>query len=382
MALALTLVLTAVVHVRAAEQAVRQAAPPKMGEVLPIPEPKQDPITEPDWRKVPMPKRFQVRPPQGAPNVVIVLMDQAGYADPSTMGGGINTPTMDKLAAGGLLYTNFHVNALCSPSRTALLTGRNNHQNRMAGVTGTNTSYPGDTGIRPPSISTIGLMLQSWGYTTGYFGKNNEVPDNEVNISGPFDRWPTRSGFDKFYGYLAGEQSNFFPGVYDGTTYIGIPREKDYHFATDLTNKAVAWIQATRSLTPDRPFFLYFARARAIPRTRRPRAGSRRTCTKASSTRAGTSTARKSSRDRSSWASFLPAPSSPRILHACRSGTSLSADEKKLFARQMEVYATLTEHADYEVGRLVEGIEETGRDGEHVVHLHLRRQRWLGRGRP
>ena len=242
-----------------------QAPKYKYGEVLPIPEPKQDPITEPDWRNVPMPKRFQVKPPQGAPNVVIVLMDQAGYADPSTMGGGINTPTMDKLAAGGLLYTNFHVNALCSPSRAALLTGRNNHQNRMAGVTGTNTSYPGDTGIRPPSISTIGLMLQSWGYTTGYFGKNNEVPDNEVNISGPFDRWPTRSGFDKFYGYLAGEQSNFFPGLYDGTTYIGTPREKDYHFATDLTNKAVAWIQATRSLTPDRPFFLYLAPSASHP---------------------------------------------------------------------------------------------------------------------
>ena len=229
----------------------------KYGEVLPIPEPKQEPITEPDWRKVPMPERFQVRPPQGAPNVVIVLMDQAGYADPSTMGGGINTPTMDKLAAGGLLYTNFHVNPLCSASRVALLTGRNSHQNRMATVTGTNTSYPGDTGIRPPSISTIGLMLQSWGYTTGYFGKNNEVPDNEVNISGPFDRWPTRSGFDKFYGYLAGEQSNFFPALYDGTTYIGTQREKDYHFNTDLTNKALAWIQATRSLTPDRPFLLY-----------------------------------------------------------------------------------------------------------------------------
>jgi hypothetical protein len=133
--------------------ALAQAPQPKMGEVLPIPAPKQAPITDMDWRQVPPPQRFVVKPPPGAPNVVIVLMDQAGYADPATMGGPIRTPTMDRLAQGGLTYTNFHVNALCSPSRVALLTGRNSHQNSMAGVAGTNTAYPGDTG-RTPATST------------------------------------------------------------------------------------------------------------------------------------------------------------------------------------------------------------------------------------
>jgi arylsulfatase A-like enzyme len=337
-----------------------QAPEMKMGEVLPIPEPKQDPITEPDWRKVPMPKRFQVRPPQGAPNVVIVLMDQAGYADPSTMGGGINTPTMDTLAAGGLLYTNFHVNPLYSASRTALLTGRNSHRNSMATVTGTNTSYPGDTGIRPPSVSTIGLMLQSWGYTTGYFGKNNEVPDYEVNISGPFDRWPTRSGFDKFYGYLAGEQSNFFPALYDGTTYIGTQREKDYHFATDLTNKALAWIQATRSLTPDRPFLLYLSPSASHPPHTPPASWLKKDLYKGKFDQ-GWDKYREEVLARQIKLGIVP----PGTKLAENPATvqkwdKLSADEKRLFAREMEVYATLTEHADYEVGRLVQGLEELG----------------------
>ena len=153
-------------------------------------------------------------------------MDQSCYADPETFGGRIRTPTLERLARNGLAYPNFKVNSACSPTRTAVLTGRNSHQNSMATVTGTSTAFPGDTGVRPLSVSTIGTMLQSWGYCTGYFGKNNEVPDAEVNVSGPYDRWPTRSGFDKFYGYIAGEQSNFFPSVVDGTTFMGIPARR------------------------------------------------------------------------------------------------------------------------------------------------------------
>jgi hypothetical protein len=197
-----------------------QAARGKLGEILPILQPKQPPITEPDWRKVQPPPRFEVKPPKGAPNVVIVLMDQSCYADPSGMGGPINTPTFDRLAKAGLKYTNFHVNPLCSPTRAALLTGRNAHQCSMAGVAGTASAFPGDTSIRPKSISTIGTILQNWGYCTSYFGKCNEVPEYQVNVSGPFDLWPTRCGFDKFYGYIAGEQSLFHPNLIDGTTFI------------------------------------------------------------------------------------------------------------------------------------------------------------------
>ena len=334
--------------------------PAKDGTVLPIPVPTYPPITEVDWRKVKPPPRFQLRPPTGAPNVLIVLMDQPGYSDPATMGGVIRTPTMDRLAAGGLLYTNFHVNQLCSPSRVALLTGRNSHQNSMAGVTGTSTSYPGDTGIRPPTISTIGTMLQSWGYVTGYFGKNNEVPDNEVNVSGPFDRWPTRSGFDKFYGYIAGEQSLFHPSLIDGTTFIGTPRDPHYHFNTDLTTKALGWIRATKSLTPDRPFLMYYAQSASHPPHTPPKDWLAKDLYKGKFD-AGWDKYREEVLQRQIQMGIVP----PGTKLAANPATvqqwdTLSADAKKVYARQMEVYATLTEHADYEVGRLVKGIEDLG----------------------
>ena len=343
-----------------AADALAQAAEPKMGEVLPIPAPKQEPITEMDWRKVPPPKRFAVKPPQGAPNVVIILMDQAGYADPATMGGPIRTPTMDKLAQDGLTYTNFHVNALCSPSRVALLTGRNSHQNSMAGVAGTNTAYPGDTGMRPPTISTIGTMLQSWGYVTGYFGKNNEVPENEVNVSGPFDRWPTRSGFDKFYGYIAGEQSMFYPSLIDGTTFIGMPREPSYHFNTDLTNKAVAWIQATRSLTPDRPFLLYYSQSASHPPHTPPTGLARQGPVQGQIRRRLGYLARKD-------AGAADQDGHRRARHqACRQsgareevGHAVGRREEGLCPADGSL-CDADRAADYEVGRLVQGIEDLG----------------------
>ncbi|WP_217478482.1 arylsulfatase [Pararobbsia alpina] len=332
----------------------------KMGEVLPIEPPKQALITEMDWRKVPAPKLFTVKPPKGAPNIIIILMDQTGYGEPSTMGGPIHTPTMDRLAANGLLYTNFHVNPLCSPSRVALLTGRNSHQNSMAGVTGTNTTYPGDTGIRPLSISTIGTMLQSWGYLTGYFGKNNEVPDNEVNISGPFDRWPTRSGFDKFYGYLAGEQSSIHPSLIDGTTYIPVPRDPNYHFNRDLTDKALQWIRATHSLTPDRPFFLYYSQSASHPPHTPPKDWLERDPYKGKFDQ-GWDKVREETLQRQIQLSIVPpgakiAPNPSTV----QKWDTLDPDSKKVFAREMEVYATLTESSDFEVGRLVDGLTDLG----------------------
>jgi arylsulfatase A-like enzyme len=182
-----------------------------LGEVLPFPPPRYEPVTEADWRNVNPPPRQEIRPPEGAPNVVIVLLDQVAYADPSTFGGQINTPVLDKMAAEGLTYTNFHVNSLCSPSRISLLTGRNQHQCHVGAVVDASTGFPGDTGARQDDVATIGEILRGWGYVTSYFGKCHEVPPVEYNVSGPFDRWPARTGFDKFYGYIAGEQSSLNP---------------------------------------------------------------------------------------------------------------------------------------------------------------------------
>ena len=156
----------------------------KLGEVLPIPRPVYQPTTEPDWRKVAPPPRFEVKPPKGAPNVVIVLMDQAGYADPTGMGGPINTPTFDRLAQEGLKYVNFHVNPLCSPTRAALLTGRNAHQNSMAGVAGTASAYPGDTSIRPQTITTIGTVLQAGAIRPGISGSATRYPSTRSTSAG------------------------------------------------------------------------------------------------------------------------------------------------------------------------------------------------------
>ncbi len=173
--------MTALAATAPATAQVQQAAPapaaapastgPKLGEILPFPQPPRPVITEPDWRKVPQPKPVSIRPPKGAPNILVILQDQTSYADPSTFGGPINFPTMDRLAKEGLTYTNFHVNSLCSPSRTALLTGRNQHQNSQAAVVDGATSYPGDTGMRPKSVAPIAEILRQWGYCTSMFGK-------------------------------------------------------------------------------------------------------------------------------------------------------------------------------------------------------------------
>src|SRR5262245_40492853 len=180
--------------------------------------------------------------------------DQLAYSDPELLGGKIRMPNLDKLAKNGLTYTNFHVNALCSPSRVSLLTGRNSHQCSVSNVVDASSSFPGDTGVRPASCATVGEIMQHWGYCTGYFGKCHEVPPYEVSVSGPFTRWPARCGWDKFYGYLAGEMTSLNPNLIDGLTHLPVPRDPNYHFNTDVTDKAITWVQATRSLTPDRPF--------------------------------------------------------------------------------------------------------------------------------
>jgi len=342
----------------------------KLGEVLPIPRPTYQPITEQDWRNVDPPARFDIKPPEGAPNVVIVLMDQSGYADPSGMGGPISTPNFDRLASQGLKYTNFHVNPLCSPSRAALLTGRNAHQNSMGGVTGTSTTYPGDTGVRPQTISTIGTVLQAWGYNTSYFGKNNEVPEYQMSVAGPFDLWPTQVGFDKFYGYIAGEQSAFNPGLIDGLTRIGTPNEPDYHFTTDITDKAITWLQSTHSMTPDRPFLMYYSQSASHPPHTPPVSWLEKDLYKGKFDQ-GWDAVREEILARQIKMGIVPEGTKLAANpESVQKWDSLSADEKRLFARQMEVYATLTEHADYEVGRLVKAIEDLG-EMDNTIFIYI-----------
>ena len=191
--------------------------------VLPIPEPKVPFATELDARKATPPPRFEVKAPQGAPNVLIVLIDDMGFGQSSAFGGPVHMPTLDRMAAGGLRYNQFHTTALCSPTRTALLWGRNHHMNNFGSISETATSFPGQTGVRPNSVAPLAEMLRLNGFPTAAFGKYHESAAWEVSPSGPTDRWPTRSGFDKFYGFIGGEANQWAPGLYDGMTKIETP---------------------------------------------------------------------------------------------------------------------------------------------------------------
>ncbi len=226
---------------------------------LPIREPRRPIYTEMDVRTATPPPRFDVKAPQGAPNVVVVLIDDMGFGVSECFGGPVNMPNMTRLANNGLRYNRFHTTALCSPTRIALLTGYNHHSNNMGCITEAATTFPGNTGIRPQTITPMAEVLRQNGYNTAQFGKYHETPPWELSPSGPQDRWPTRSGFEKFYGFLGGETNQWAPLVYDGVTQVEIPHDPNYHFTVDMTNQAISWMNFQNALTPDKPFFMYYA---------------------------------------------------------------------------------------------------------------------------
>ena len=227
--------------------------------ILPIQEPKRSFIKELDVRNVSTPPHTEVKAPAGAPNVVIILIDDLGFGATGTYGGPIPTPTLDRLAQDGLRYNNFHTTALSSPTRAALKSGRNHHMVNMGFITEMATGFPGDTGQIPNTTAPVAETLRLNGYSTAAFGKWHETAAWETSVSGPFDRWPTHQGFDKFYGFIGGETNQWAPYLYDGVTQVELPKDPNYHFMTDMTDKAVAWVKYQKAITPDKPFFVYFA---------------------------------------------------------------------------------------------------------------------------
>src|SRR6478672_2045504 len=227
--------------------------------VLLIPEPKLKPITTFDARKATPPPLIEVKAPAGAPNVLLVMLDDMGFGMSSAFGGPIHMPTAERLGNGGLRYNHFHTTALCSPTRASLLSGRNHHMNNMGAITEAATAFPGNTGQRPNNVAPLAEMLRLNGYSTGFFGKNHETAAWEVSPSGPTDRWPTRSGFDKFYGFIGGEANQWAPGLYDGMTKVEPPKMPNYHLTTDLADQAMKWMRFHKSLTPNKPFFIYLS---------------------------------------------------------------------------------------------------------------------------
>jgi arylsulfatase A-like enzyme len=333
--------------------------------VLPIPEPKRPVYNEVDVRDVKMPPRFQVKAPAGAPNVVIVLIDDMGFGVPSTFGGPVPMPTLDKLAQQGLRYNNFHTTALCSPTRAALKSGRNHHTVNMGFITEMATGFPGATGQIPSNTAPLAEMLRLNGYATAAFGKWHETAAWEASMAGPFDRWPTRQGFDKFYGFLGGETNQWAPYLYDGTAVVELPNDPNYHFMTDMTEKARAWIKHQKALTPDKPSFVYFAPGATHAPHHVPQAWIDKWKGKFD---AGWDQIREQSLARQIALGVVPAgtklaPKPPVI----KDWDKLSADEKRLFARQAEVFAAYAEYTDFEIGRMLKAFEEVGQADNTLV---------------
>jgi len=338
--------------------------------VLPIPEPKHPNSTVLDVRNAPSPPpRFEVKAPAGAPNVLIVLIDDFGFGQSSAFGGPIPMPNAERLANNGLKYNTFHTCALSSPTRAALLTGRNHHTNNTGSVMETATSFPGNTGQRPESVAPLAMMLRYNGYTTAAFGKSHETAAWEVSPSGPTDRWPTRSGFDKFYGFMGGETNQWAPAVYDGMVRVETPKDRNYHFMTDMTNQAINWMRSVKSLTPDRPFFIYFAPGATHAPHHVPKEWIARFKGKFNQ---GWDKLREETLARQVKLGVVPAGTklAPKPA-AIKDWEKLTADEKKLFARQMEVYAGFAAHTDYEVGRLIDAVADMGQLDNTLVFYIL-----------
>jgi arylsulfatase len=325
---------------------------------LPIREPVRQTYKELDVRNATAPPRFSVTAPKGAPNVIVILIDDMGFGVTDAFGGPVTTPTIDKLADNGLRYNRFHTTALCSPTRVALLTGYNHHSNNMGCIGEAATTFPGNTSVRPQTITPMAEVLRQNGYNTAAFGKYHETPPWEISNSGPQDRWPTRSGFEKFYGFIGGETNQWAPLIYDGVTLVETPATPNYHFTTDMTNQAISWVRYQQALSPDKPFFMYYAPGATHAPHHVPQQWVDKYKGKFDQ---GWDKMREMTLERQIKMGIVPpgtklAPKPADI----KDWDKLTADEKKLFIRQMEVYAGFAEQTDYEAGRLISTIKELG----------------------
>ena len=326
--------------------------------VLPIAEPKRQTYKELDARNAKAPERWEVKAPEGAPNVVVVLIDDMGFGASAAFGGPINMPNLDKIAATGIKYNRFHTTSLCSPTRVALLTGYNHHSNNAGSIMETGTAFPGNTGVRPQSITPMAEVLRQNGYSTAAYGKYHETPPWEISAAGPYDRWPTHSGFENFYGFIGGETNQYAPLVYDGTAQVELPDDPKYHFTTDMTNHAISWMKFQKALRPDKPFFMYYAPGATHAPHHVPAEWRDKYKGKFDQ---GWDKVREETLARQIKMGIVPEGTKLAPKHKdIKDWDTLSADEKKLFTTQMETYAGFAEHTDNEIGRLYQAVEDTG----------------------
>jgi arylsulfatase A-like enzyme len=311
----------------------------------------------------------QLRPPAGAPNVLIVLIDDVGFGATSAFGGPCQTPTMERLAAGGLRFTRFHTTALCSPTRQALLTGRNHHSVAMGGITEIATGAPGYSSVLPNSMSPLAKTLKLNGYSTAQFGKCHEVPVWETSPAGPFDAWPTGgAGFEYFYGFIGGEANQWYPTLYEGTTPVepGKTPEEGYHLMEDMTDKAIAWISQQKSLAPDKPFFAYFAPGATHAPHHVPKEWADKYKGRFDG---GWDTLREETFARQLKLGVIPPDCELTPRHKeIPAWDEMPEGFKPVLRREMEVYAGFLEYTDHHVGRLIESLSDLGIADDTLIY--------------
>ncbi|MCK9485482.1 MAG: arylsulfatase [Dehalococcoidia bacterium] len=316
------------------------------------------------------PRIEPVRPPEGAPNILLVLLDDAGFGSSSAFGGPCRTPTFERLAANGLRYTRFHTTAICSPTRQAMLTGRNHHSVGMGTVADMATSAPGYTSVRPNTAATVAETLRLNGYSTAQFGKCHEVPVWETSPVGPFDRWPTgTNGFEYFYGFIGGETSQFYPSLTEGRAPVMPDRtpEEGYHFTDDIATRARGWLGTQRSLAPDRPFFLYWAPGATHAPIHLPQDWLDRYRGEFDQ---GWDVVREQTFARQKELGVIPQHCElTRRPEGIPAWEDIPDDMKPVLARQMELYAAFLEHADYHLGRIIDALEEHGVLEDTLVYI-------------
>jgi len=331
-------------------------------QVLPIPDQKPSGLTtydakDPDTKFPPI---AQLRPPAGAPNVVVILLDDVGFGASSAFGGPCRTPTAERLAKNGLKYNRFHTTALCSPTRAAMLSGRNHHAVGMGAITEVATAAPGYNSLRPNTCAPLAEVLKLNGYSTAQFGKCHEVPVFEATPIGPFDHWPTGSGFEHFYGFIGGETNQYFPGLFEGTTPVEPEKTPDegYHLMEDLADHAIAWVHQQKAMAPDKPFFIYFAPGA----THAPHHVPKEWIAKYKGQfDQGWDKLREETFARQKALGVIP----PECELTKRPQEIPAWDDteerlRPVLAREMEIYAAFLEYADHHAGRVIDSLTDLG----------------------
>lgn len=339
--------------------------------VLPIPERVHVGITTYDAKDpdTAFPPITPTRPPEGAPNVLVILLDDAGFGASSAFGGPCETPAFERLAGQGLRFNRFHTTALCSPTRQALLTGRNHHAVGMGGITEIATSAPGYSSVLPSTASPLAKIMKLNGYSTAQLGKCHEVPVWETSPMGPFDQWPLGDGFEYFYGFVGAETNQWYPALYEGVTPIDPPGtpEEGYHLTEDLTDHAITWVGQQKSLMPDKPFFMYFAPGATHAPHHAPKEWIEKYEGRFDQ---GWDVVREQTFARQKELGVIPPDAEltarPEQISAWE---DVPADLRPVLARQMEVYAGFMAHTDHHVGRLVDTLDDLGILDDTLIYL-------------